>query len=152
MQGMLRDARPNRLEDLIALNAMFRPGPMDNIPSFCARKHGREPVSYPHPLLEQVLGETYGIMVYQEQVMQVAQLLAGYSLGAADVLRKAMGKKKPEEMAKQREIFRNGAARQRHRCGQGRRDLRPDGEVRRLRLQQEPCRGLCAAWRTTPLG
>ncbi len=109
MQGMLRDARPSRLEDLIALNAMFRPGPMENIPSFCARKHGREPVSYPHPLLEKVLGETYGIMVYQEQVMQVAQLLAGYSLGAADVLRRAMGKKKPEEMAKQREIFRNGA-------------------------------------------
>jgi len=109
MQGMLRDARPSRLEDLIALNAMFRPGPMENIPSFCARKHGREPVSYPHPLLEKVLGETYGIMVYQEQVMQVAQLLAGYSLGAADVLRRAMGKKKPEEMAKQREIFRDGA-------------------------------------------
>jgi DNA polymerase III subunit alpha len=110
MQGMLRDARPNRLEDLIALNAMFRPGPMENIPSFCARKHGREPVSYPHPLLGEVLGETYGIIVYQEQVMQAAQLLAGYTLGAADVLRKAMGKKKPEEMAKQREIFRSGAA------------------------------------------
>jgi len=109
MQGMLRDARPSRLEDLTALNAMFRPGPMENIPSFCARKHGREPVSYPHPLLEQVLGETYGIMVYQEQVMQVAQLLAGYSLGSADMLRRAMGKKKPEEMAQQREIFRSGA-------------------------------------------
>jgi DNA polymerase-3 subunit alpha len=110
MQGMLRDAKPNRLEDLIALNAMFRPGPMDNIPSFCARKHGREAVDYPHPLLEQVLGETYGIMVYQEQVMQVAQLLAGYSLGDADLLRRAMGKKKPEEMAKQRERFRSGCA------------------------------------------
>jgi len=109
MQGMLRDARPSRLEDLIALNAMFRPGPMENIPSFCARKHGREPVSYPHPLLEPVLGETYGIMVYQEQVMIAAQVLAGYSLGAADLLRRAMGKKKPEEMAKQREIFRTGA-------------------------------------------
>jgi len=110
MQGMLRDAKPNRLEDLIALNAMFRPGPMDNIPSFCARKHGREAVDYPHPLLEQVLGETYGIMVYQEQVMQVAQLLAGYSLGEADLLRRAMGKKKPEEMAKHRERFRSGCA------------------------------------------
>ncbi|HEX6016742.1 MAG TPA: DNA polymerase III subunit alpha, partial [Burkholderiaceae bacterium] len=110
MQGMLRDAKPNRLEDLIALNAMFRPGPMDNIPAFCARKHGREAVQYPHPLLEQVLGETYGIMVYQEQVMQVAQLLAGYSLGEADVLRRAMGKKKPEEMAKQRAKFRAGCA------------------------------------------
>ncbi|HEU5294615.1 MAG TPA: DNA polymerase III subunit alpha [Burkholderiaceae bacterium] len=110
MLGMLRDAKPNRLEDLIALNAMFRPGPMDNIPAFCARKHGREAVDYPHPLLEQVLGETYGIMVYQEQVMQVAQLLAGYTLGEADVLRRAMGKKKPEEMAKQREKFRSGCA------------------------------------------
>ena len=110
MQGMLRDAKPNRLEDLTALNAMFRPGPMDNIPSFCARKHGREPVTYPHPLLEPVLAETYGIFVYQEQVMIAAQVLAGYSLGSADILRKAMGKKKPEEMAKQRTIFRQGAA------------------------------------------
>ncbi|HEY6513793.1 MAG TPA: DNA polymerase III subunit alpha, partial [Burkholderiaceae bacterium] len=110
MQGMLRDAKPNRLEDLTALNAMFRPGPMDNIPSFCARKHGREPVTYPHPLLEPVLAETYGIFVYQEQVMIAAQVLAGYSLGSADILRKAMGKKKPEEMAKQRTIFREGAA------------------------------------------
>ncbi|WP_418315912.1 DNA polymerase III subunit alpha [Piscinibacter sakaiensis] len=110
MQRMLRDAKPSRLEDLIALNAMFRPGPMENIPSFCARKHGREDVSYPHPLLEAVLGETYGIMVYQEQVMQAAQVLGGYSLGGADLLRRAMGKKKAEEMAKHREIFRNGAA------------------------------------------
>jgi len=110
MQGMLRDAKPNRLEDLTALNAMFRPGPMDNIPSFCARKHGREAVDYPHPLLEPVLAETYGIFVYQEQVMMAAQVLAGYSLGSADILRKAMGKKKPEEMAKQRAIFREGAA------------------------------------------
>ena len=115
MQGMLRDAKPNRLEDLIALNALFRPGPMDHIPTFCARKHGREPVAYPHPLLEPVLGETYGIMVYQEQVMQAAQVLGGYSLGGADMLRRAMGKKKPEEMAKQREIFRDGAAQQGHR-------------------------------------
>ena len=110
MQRMLKDARPNRFEDLIALNAMFRPGPMENIPSFCARKHGREQVSYPHPLLETVLGETYGIMVYQEQVMQAGQILGGYSLGGADLLRKAMGKKMPEEMAKHREIFRGGAA------------------------------------------
>ncbi|HEY2561355.1 MAG TPA: DNA polymerase III subunit alpha [Caldimonas sp.] len=110
MRRMLKDAQPNRLEDLIALNAMFRPGPMENIPSFCARKHGREEVRYPHPLLESVLGETYGIMVYQEQVMQAGQILGGYSLGGADLLRKAMGKKKPEEMAKHRAIFREGAA------------------------------------------
>ena len=112
MRGMLRDAKPSRLEDLIALNAMFRPGPMENIPSFCARKHGREAIEYPHPLLEPVLSETYGIFVYQEQVMLAAQVLAGYSLGGADILRKAMGKKKAEEMAKQRQIFRDGAARQ----------------------------------------
>jgi DNA polymerase III subunit alpha len=110
MQGMLRDARPSRIEDLIALNAMFRPGPMENIPSFCARKNGREDVIYPHPLLEPVLSETYGIMVYQEQVMQAAQVLGGYSLGGADLLRRAMGKKKAEEMAEHRQIFQDGAA------------------------------------------
>jgi DNA polymerase-3 subunit alpha len=111
MQGMLRDAKPTRLEDLIALNALYRPGPMDLIPSFVARKHGREKVEYPHPLVEPVLSETYGIMVYQEQVMQTAQVLGGYSLGAADLLRRAMGKKKPEEMAEHREIFKQGAQR-----------------------------------------
>lgn len=110
MQGMLRDAKPSRLEDLIALNALYRPGPMDLIPTFVARKHGREPVEYPHSLAEGVLAETYGIMVYQEQVMQTAQVLGGFSLGGADMLRRAMGKKKPEEMAKYREIFREGAA------------------------------------------
>ncbi len=109
MQGMLKDARPSRLEDLIALNALYRPGPMDLIPSFVARKHGREAVEYPHPLVEKVLSETYGIMVYQEQVMQTAQVLGGYSLGGADLLRRAMGKKKAEEMAEHREIFRKGA-------------------------------------------
>jgi DNA polymerase III subunit alpha len=109
MQGMLRDAKPTRLEDLIALNAMFRPGPMENIPSFCARKNGREEVVYPHALLGQVLEETYGIFVYQEQVMQAAQVMGGYSLGGADLLRRAMGKKKPEEMAKERVKFRDGA-------------------------------------------
>jgi len=112
MQGMLRDAKPSRLEDLIALNALYRPGPMDLIPSFVARKHGKEVVEYPHPLLEQVLGETYGIMVYQEQVMQSAQILGGYSLGGADLLRRAMGKKKAEEMAQHRQIFREGAGKQ----------------------------------------
>jgi len=110
MQGMLREARPSRLEDLIALNAMFRPGPMENIPSFCARKNGKEAITYPHPLLAPVLDETYGIFVYQEQVMLAAQVMAGYSLGSADILRKAMGKKNAEEMARQRGIFREGAA------------------------------------------
>ena len=110
MQGMLKEARPSRLEDLIALNALYRPGPMDLIPSFVNRKHGKEVVEYPHPLVEKVLAETYGIMVYQEQVMQTAQVLGGYSLGGADMLRRAMGKKKAEEMAEHRAIFRKGAA------------------------------------------
>ena len=111
MQKMLRDAKPSRFGDLIALVALYRPGPMDLIPTFVARKHGKEAVEYPHPLVEPVLSETYGIMVYQEQVMQTAQVLGGYSLGGADMLRRAMGKKKAEEMAKHREIFREGAAR-----------------------------------------
>jgi DNA polymerase-3 subunit alpha len=109
MQAMLKDAKPSRLEDLIILNALFRPGPMALIPSFVARKHGREQVVYPHPLVSGVLEETYGIMVYQEQVMQTAQILGGYSLGGADLLRRAMGKKKADEMALHRSIFRQGA-------------------------------------------
>jgi len=112
MQAMLKDAKPSRLEDLIILNALFRPGPMALIPSFVARKHGREPVVYPHPLVADVLAETYGIMVYQEQVMQTAQILGGYSLGGADLLRRAMGKKKADEMALHRSVFRQGAEKQ----------------------------------------
>ena len=110
MQGMLRDARPSVFEDLIALVSLYRPGPMDLIPTFVARKHGKETVEYPHPLLETVLGETYGVMIYQEQVMQAAQVLGGYTLGGADMLRRAMGKKNAEEMARHRDIFRDGAA------------------------------------------
>jgi len=110
MQDMLVQAKPDRLEDLIALNALYRPGPMDLIPSFIARKHGRERVTYPHPAMEKVMAETYGIMVYQEQVMQTAQVVAQYSLGGADLLRRAMGKKKKEEMDQQRAVFVAGAA------------------------------------------
>ncbi|MDR3454380.1 MAG: DNA polymerase III subunit alpha [Rhodoferax sp.] len=110
MQGMLRDAKPTRLEDLIAMNALYRPGPMDLIPTYIARKAGREPVVYPDPRVEAILSETYGVMIYQEQVMQMAQILGGYSLGGADLLRRAMGKKKAEEMATHRQIFRDGAA------------------------------------------
>lgn len=109
MQGMLKDAQPDRFEDIIALVALFRPGPMDLIPSFCARKQGREKVSYPDARVADILSETYGIMVYQEQVMQMAQIIGGYSLGSADLLRRAMGKKKPEEMAQHRALFRKGA-------------------------------------------
>ncbi len=110
MQGMLKDAKPSVFEDIIALVSLYRPGPMDLIPSFCARKHGKEEVEYLHPLMSKVLEETYGIMVYQEQVMQVAQIVGGYSLGGADLLRRAMGKKKVEEMAQHRAIFAEGAA------------------------------------------
>lgn len=109
MQGMLKEARPDRFEDIIALVALYRPGPMDLIPDFCRRKHG-ERFDYPDPRTEGILSETYGIMVYQEQVMQMAQVIGGYSLGGADLLRRAMGKKKAEEMAKHRELFREGAA------------------------------------------
>ncbi|MBS0309593.1 MAG: DNA polymerase III subunit alpha [Proteobacteria bacterium] len=109
MQGMLKDARPDRFEDIIALVALYRPGPMDLIPDFCRRKHG-ERFEYPDPRTEGILSETYGIMVYQEQVMQMAQVIGGYSLGGADLLRRAMGKKKAEEMAEHRQIFRTGAA------------------------------------------
>ena len=110
MQRMLKDAKPDRFEDIIALVALYRPGPMDLIPSFVARKHGREEVEYPDPRVEPILKETYGIMVYQEQVMQMAQIVGGYSLGGADLLRRAMVKKKLEEMAKERAKFREGAA------------------------------------------
>ncbi|MEP7097672.1 MAG: DNA polymerase III subunit alpha [Dokdonella sp.] len=111
MQGMLKDAKPDRFEDIIALGALYRPGPMDLIPSYCRRKHGTETIDYPDPRVEPVLRETYGIMVYQEQVMQMAQIVGGYSLGGADLLRRAMGKKNAAEMAKHRAIFRDGAAR-----------------------------------------
>jgi DNA polymerase III subunit alpha len=101
--------QPRVVEDIIALVALYRPGPMEFIPLYADRKSGKAPLDYDHPLLEPILKETYGIMVYQEQVMQAAQILAGYTLGGADVLRRAMGKKKPEEMAKQRAIFVEGA-------------------------------------------
>jgi DNA polymerase-3 subunit alpha len=109
MREWLRKLRPTSIDDLIAMNALYRPGPMDLIPNYVARKHGKEEVSYPHPILEQILKPTYGIPVYQEQVMQIAQVMAGYTPGAADILRRAMGKKKQSEMDKQRTIFVEGA-------------------------------------------
>ncbi len=112
MRELLKRAKPDRFEDIIALAALFRPGPlgsgMDR--DWVDRKHGHAAVSYPHPALEPVLAPTYGVIVYQEQVMQIAQVLAGYSLGGADLLRRAMGKKKPEEMAKERAKFEAGCA------------------------------------------
>ncbi len=109
MRDLLKRARPDRFEDLIALVALYRPGPMDLIPDFIERKHGRQRVEYLDPRLETILGPTYGVMVYQEQVMQIAQLIGGYSLGGADLLRRAMGKKLPEEMATHRDAFVEGA-------------------------------------------
>ncbi len=110
MRRALASVKPSNFGDIIAIGALYRPGPMDNIPLFADRKNGRVPIQYPHPLLEAVLAETYGIIVYQEQVMQAAQLLAGYSLGDADLLRRAMGKKIQAEMDAQRAGFVAGAA------------------------------------------
>lgn len=109
MQKYLKQLKPNCIEDLIAMNALYRPGPMDNIPTFIDRKHGRQKIVYDHPKLEPILKNTYGIMVYQEQVMQIAQAIAGYTLGGADLLRRAMGKKKKEVMEAERDKFVKGA-------------------------------------------
>ena len=109
MQRASRDLKPDTFEDIIALVSLYRPGPMELIPEYCARKRGDSEVVYLHPDMEAVLQPTYGIFVYQEQVMQMSQRLAGYSLGGADLLRRAMGKKKADEMAQQRAIFTEGA-------------------------------------------
>jgi DNA polymerase-3 subunit alpha len=109
MRDVLRKLKPDRFEDLIAVVALYRPGPMDNIPSYIKRKHGEEQADYLHPRLEGILKETHGIMIYQEQVMQIARELSGYSLGGADLLRRAMGKKIKEEMGAQRKAFVDGA-------------------------------------------
>lgn len=109
MKDLIRRLKPDRFEDIVALEALFRPGPMHMVDDFIARKHGKARVDYLHPKLESILKPTYGVILYQEQVMQIAQVLAGYTLGSADLLRRAMGKKKPEEMAEQRSIFIVGA-------------------------------------------
>ncbi|MBD3880406.1 DNA polymerase III subunit alpha [Phormidium tenue FACHB-886] len=112
MRQIVRELRPSGLEDISSVLALYRPGPLDAglIPKFINRKHGREKIEYEHPILKDILNETYGIMVYQEQIMKIAQDMAGYSLGQADLLRRAMGKKKKEEMEKHQEIFAEGAA------------------------------------------
>jgi len=109
MRESLKRLKPDRFEDIIAMVALYRPGPMDNIPTYINRKHGEEPVDCLHPLLEGILKETYGVIIYQEQVMQIAQVMAGYSLGDADLLRRAMGKKDKAEMAKQQARFVEGS-------------------------------------------
>ena len=109
MQKALRELKPTVLDDLIAMNALYRPGPMGNIPDFIDRKHGRKPIEYLHPLMGPILEKTYGIIVYQEQVMQLVQTLAGFTLAQSDVMRRAMGKKDEKSMAEQRSKFVDGA-------------------------------------------
>ncbi|HUW73753.1 MAG TPA: DNA polymerase III subunit alpha [Methyloceanibacter sp.] len=111
MRDALRKLKPDRFEDIIAIVALYRPGPMDNIDTYVNRKHGREEIESLHPTIEPILAETYGVIIYQEQVMQIAQVLSGYSLGEADLLRRAMGKKIKAEMNKQRKRFVDGAVR-----------------------------------------
>jgi DNA polymerase III subunit alpha len=108
MRKVLMRLKPNNLEDIVAVNALYRPGPMENIPLFIERKHGKKPIEYPHPDLEPILKKTYGVIVYQEQIMQIASKMAGFSLGEADLLRRAVGKKKKEILDKEREHFVNG--------------------------------------------
>mgnify|MGYP001152293144 CR=1 FL=1 len=108
MKSMLKQIKPDNIEDIIALISLYRPGPMDSIPTYIKRKHGIEPIEYMHPKMEPILKNTYGIIIYQEQVMNIAKSLAGYSLGGADLLRRAMGKKIPEIMAQQRGVFVEG--------------------------------------------
>ena len=146
MRDMLRRYKPERLEELTALTALFRPGPIQGgmTDDFIERKWGRRKVEYMLPEMEGVLKETLGVIVYQEQVMQIANVLASYSLGEADLLRRAMGKKNAEEMAKQRDRFMSGAAALGHPKDIGGRSLRPDGEVCRVWLQQVALGGLWA--------
>jgi DNA polymerase-3 subunit alpha len=136
MRKALIGMRPDCIEDIIALVALYRPGPMENIPTYNARKHGEEEIESIHPTIDHLVKETQGVIVYQEQVMQIAQVLSGYSLGEADLLRRAMGKKIKAEMDKQRERFVDGAVSERRGEAAGRQHLRPAGEVRRLRFQQ----------------
>ncbi len=143
MRDLCRKFQISSLEHITALIALYRPGPMELIPEFIKRRHGEVKIEYEHPLLEPIARETYGILIYQEQVMQATQVLAGYTLGSADLLRRAMGKKKVEEMQKQRETFVKGA-----RSGTKSRPPKQPGvrfarEVRRLRLQQVARGCLC---------
>ena len=145
MQGLLVKLKPSCFEDIIAVVALYRPGPLGSgmVDDFIDRKHGRKKVVYDLPQLEPILKDTYGVIVYQEQVMQIARTLAGYSLGEADLLRRAMGKKDLAAMAREKDKFLAGAKAQGIDREEGRSDLRPDGQVRRIRLQQVPFRGLC---------
>ena len=146
MQQLFEGLSADSFEDIVAAVALYRPGPMGAgmHEDFVKRKHGRAPIASLHPLIDELLKPTYGVIVYQEQVMQIAQKLAGYTLGGADLLRRAMGKKKPEEMAKQKSIFVDGREEQGRRRGRGRAHLRAARVLRGLRLQQEPLGGVRA--------
>ena len=152
MRELLRKAKPERLDDLIALNALYRPGPLKSgmVDDYISRKQGKTEVKYELPQLAPILGDTYGVIAYQEQVMRIAAVLAGFSMGQSDVLRKAMGKKDPKVMAKQREAFMAGRAGERDQREEGHQDLRPDGVLRRLRLQQVALDDLRAGSPTRP--
>ncbi len=144
MRDSLRKLRPNRFEDIVAMNALYRPGPMESIPKYIKCKNGEEPVHYPHPLLEPILKDTFGVFTYQEQVMQAAQIMAGYSLGSADLLRRAMGKKNAVGNGGAARQFRRRRGEKRRRRPAGEPGVRPDGKVLRLRVQQIPFGALCA--------
>ena len=135
MRDYLRKLKPTVFEDLVAMNALYRPGPMENIPYFIDCKHGRQVVRYEHPALEPILKRTYGVFVYQEQVMQAAHRLAGFSLAQADELRRAMGKKAAEMEKKQQGLRRGLREEPRSPAAKAPRGLPDHGEVRRLRLQ-----------------
>ena len=144
MRDLCKKFQISSVEHITALVALYRPGPMDLIPDFIKRRHGEIEIKYEHPLLESISKETYGILIYQEQVMQATQLLAGYSLGKADLLRRAMGKKKVEEMAKQREDFVKGCHEKNNiPKAKANADFRLAGKIRRLRLQQIARRRVC---------
>ena len=143
MQRYIKELKPSSLSDISAMIALYRPGPMENIDTFINAKFGRVPITYPHPSLKDLLDETYGIIVYQDQVLLILQQFAGYSLGAADIVRKAMGKKIPELMAQERDRFVRGRPQQRLRRNSGSRHIQPNRTLRRIRLQQGPQRQLC---------
>ena len=138
MKKLLKKLAPDRFEDIIAVLALYRPGPLGSgmVDDFILRKKGQQKIDYFHPDLTACLSPTYGVIVYQEQVMQISQIIGGYTLGGADMLRRAMGKKKAEEMAKHRETIAAGAQREGLRPGARRAVVRPDDQVRRVRLQQ----------------
>jgi DNA polymerase-3 subunit alpha len=144
MRELLRKAKPTRLDDLIALNALYRPGPLKSgmVDDWVERKQGKREVKYELPQLEPISRDTYGVIAYQEQVMRIAQALAGFTLGQADVLRKAMGKKDPKVMAKQREAF-HGGAKQKASARRRPQAVRADRVLRRLRLQQVALHRVC---------